>query len=164
MDGKRRTDKTVTRVLLDELQKEILDREVRAFLTGVADPEAQARYAGLLQDIEDGEVSEEFVAALEGILTIVLESGRTRKLYGPPGENSLNALFQKTPRGSALVQQANEVNKALKGLEGQILGGISFRSTGPGAWGLTLQTDRGELTLRIDRQGIRVHDLEVDLG
>jgi hypothetical protein len=164
MAGKRRTDKTVTRVLLDELQKEILDREVRAFLTGVADPEAQARYAGLLQEVEDGEVSEECATILEGILAIVLESGRARKLYGPPGENSLNALFQKTLHGSALVQQANEVNKALKGLEGQVLGGISFRSTGPGSWGLTLQTDRGELTLRIDRQGIRVHDLEVDLG
>ena len=154
----------MTRVLLDELQKEILDREVRAFLTGVADPEAQARYAGLLQEVEDGEVSEECTAILEGILAIVLESGRARKLYGPPGENSLKSLFQKTPRGSALVQQANEVNKALKGLEGQILGGISFRFTGPGSWGLTLQTDRGELTLRIDSQGIRVHDLEVDLG
>ncbi len=149
---------------LDEFQKEILEREVRAFLTGVADPEAQARYAGLLQEVEDGEVSEECSTALEGILQVVLESGRARKLYGPPGENSLNSLFQKTPRGSALVQQANEVNKALKGLEGQTLGGVSFRSTGPGSWGLTLQTDRGELTLRIDRQGIRVHDLEVDLG
>ncbi|HEV8715086.1 MAG TPA: hypothetical protein VGX03_19930 [Candidatus Binatia bacterium] len=154
----------MTRVLLDELQKEILGREVRAFLTGVADPEAQARYAGLLQEVEGGEVSAEHASVLEGILAIVLESGRARKLYGPPGENSLNALFQKTLHGSALVQQANEVNKALKGLEGQVLGGISFRSTGPGSWGLTLQTDRGDLTLRIDRQGIRVHDLEVDLG
>jgi len=40
-------------------------------------------------------------------------------------ENSLKSLFQKTPRGSALVQQANEMNKALKGLAGQILGEIS---------------------------------------
>ena len=154
----------MTRVLLDELQKEILAREVRAFLTGVADPDAQARYAGLLQGVEDGEVGEECAAALEGVLTIVLESGRARKLYGPPGENSLNSLFHKTPRGAALVQQANEVNKALQGLEGQVLREISFRPTGPGSWGLTLQTDRGELTLRIDRQGIRVHDLEVDLA
>jgi hypothetical protein len=151
-------------VLLDESQKEILEREVRAFLTGVTDPEAQARYAGLLQEIEDREVSEEFATAFEGILAIILESGRARKLYGPAAENSLNSLFQKTARGSALVQQANEVNKALKGLEGQTIGGISFRSTGPGSWGLTLRTNRGELTLRIDRQGLRVDNLEVDVG
>ena len=151
-------------LLIDEFHKEILDREVRTFLTGITDPEAQARYAGLLQEVEDGEVSEEFSTALEGILQVVLESGRARKLYGPAGENSLTTLFQKTSRGSIMVQQANEVNRALKGLEGQTLGGISFRSTGPGSWELTLQTDRGELTLRIDRQGIRVHDLEVDLG
>ena len=149
---------------LDELQQEILAQEVQTFLHGVTAPEAQVRYASLLQEVEGGEVGEEGVAALEGILTIILESGRARKLYGPPGENSLNSLFQKTPRGSALVQQANAVNKALKGLEGQLLGSIAFRSTGPGAWGLTLQTERGELTLRLDRQGIRVHDLEVDLG
>jgi hypothetical protein len=151
-------------LLLDEFQKEILEQELRAFLSGVADPESQARYAGLLQAIEDREVGEEFSPALEGILAIVLESGRARKLYVPAGENSLTSLFQKTARGSALVQQANEVNKALKGLEGQAIGGISFRSTGPGSWGLTLKTDRGELTLRIDRQGIRVDNLEVDLG
>jgi len=151
-------------VLLDEFQKEILAREVRTFLSGVSDPEAQARYAGLLQEVEDGGVNEELATALEGILAIVLESGRARKLYGPAGANSLHSLFQKTSRGSALVQQANEVNKALKGLEGQILGGISFRSTGPGSWGMTLQTNRGELTLRIDRQGIRVDSLEVDVG
>ena len=151
-------------LLIDEFHKEILDREVRTFLAGVTDPEAQARYAGLLQEVENREVSEECGAALEGILTIVLESGRARKLYGPAGENSLTTLFEKTSHGSALVQQANEVNRALKGLEGQTLGGISFRSTGPGSWGLTLQTDRGELTLRIDRQGIRVNNLEVDLG
>jgi len=149
---------------LDELQREILEREVRTFLNSVTDPESQGRYAGLLQEVADGEVSEEFAAALEGILTLILESGRARKLYGPASENSLNSLFHKTARGAALVQQANEVNQALKGLEGQRLSGISFRSTGPGAWGLTLQTDRGELVLRIDRQGIRVNSLEVDVG
>jgi hypothetical protein len=154
----------VTMMSLDELQREILEREVRTFLNSVTDPEAQGRYAGLLQEVEDGEVSEEFAAALEAILTILLESGRARKLYGPAGENSLNSLFHKTSYGAALVQQVNEVNRALKGLEGQMLSGISFRSTGPGAWGLTLQTDRGELVLRIDRQGIRVNSLEVDIG
>jgi hypothetical protein len=151
-------------ISLDEFQKEILEREVRTFLNGVTDPEAQARYAGLLQEVEDGQVGEELATALEGLLAIVLESGRARKLYGPAGENSLNSLFQKTARGAALAQQANAVNQALKGLEGQVLGGISFRSTGPGSWGLSLQTDRGELTLRIDRQGIRVDNLEIDVG
>jgi|SRR5215475_1471191 len=151
-------------VSLDELQQEILGQEILTFLNGVSDPETHARYTGLLHEVEDGEVGEESAAALEGMLTIILESGRARKLYGPAGENTLTALFQKTPRGSALVQQATEMNRALKGLEGQKLSGIAFRSTGPGAWGLTLQTDRGELTLRIDRQGIRVNSLEVDLG
>ena len=149
---------------LDEFQKEILEQEVRAFLAGLADPEARSRYAALLQEVESGEVTEEHSGALEGILAIVLESGRARRLYGPAGENTLTSLFHKTPHGSALVQQANEVNEALRGLESQILEGITFRSSGPGSWVLNLQTDRCELTLRIDRKGIQVDNLGVDFG
>lgn len=164
MEGRLKLDKAMATLFLDEFQKEILEREVRVFLKGLADPEAQACYANLLQKVENREVTEELSEALEGILEIVLESGRARKLYGPAGENTLTSLFQKTPHGSALVKLANEVNQALKGLESQILGGITFRSSGPGSWVLTLQTDRCELTLRIDRRGIWVDNLGVDLG
>jgi hypothetical protein len=154
----------MTTVSLDEFQKEILSREVRAFVKGWIDPEVQARYAALLQEVESGTITEECCESLEGLLEIILESGRARKLYGPAGENSLVSLFQKVPRGSALVRQANEVNQALKGLESQILGGITFRSSGPGSWSLTLQTDRCELSLRIDRRGIQVENMGVDFG
>jgi len=154
----------MTTLPLDEFQKEILEREVRAFLAGLADPEAQARYADLLQEVESGEITEAPSGALEGILEIVLESGRARKLYGPAGENTLTSLFQKTLHGSALVKMTNEVNQALRGLAGQTLGEIIFRSSGPGSYVLTIQTDRCELTLRIDRQGIRVDNLGVDFA
>jgi hypothetical protein len=149
---------------LDELQQDILTREVRAFVHGWADPEAQARYTALLHAVESGVVNEEHVNTLAGLLAVVLESGRVRALYGPAGENSLLSLFQKTPPGSALAQMANAVNQALTGLEQQILAGITFHSSGPGAWALTLQTDRCELTVRIDRRGIQVENLGVDLG
>jgi hypothetical protein len=149
---------------LDELQQDILSREVRAFVRGWADPEAQARYAALLHAVESGAVGEEHIDTLAGLLAVVLESGRVRALYGPAGENSLLSLFQKTPQGSSLAQMANAVNQALTGLEQQVLAGITFRSTGPGAWALTLQTDRCELSVRIDRRGIHVENLGVDLG
>jgi hypothetical protein len=149
---------------LDDLQKDLLEREIRAFIKEVADPEAQSRYAAFLQAVENGEVGEEHTRLLAGLLEVVLESGRARKLYGPAGENSLISLFQKTPQGSALTQQANNVNQALKGIEEQVIKKMSFRPSRPGSWVLTLQTDRCELTLRIDRREIRVDNLGIDLA
>ncbi|MEW6298463.1 MAG: hypothetical protein AB1671_12075 [Thermodesulfobacteriota bacterium] len=149
---------------LDDFQREILGREVHAFIQGWTDATARARYTALLQEVESGGVTAEGSETLGGLLEIVLESGRARKLYGPAGENSLLSLFHKTPLGGALQQHANAVNRALKGLEGQVLTGVTFRPSGPGAWVLTLQTDRCELAVRIDRKGIQVDTLGVDLG
>jgi hypothetical protein len=155
---------SVGRIPVDAFQKGILEREVQAFLKGVADPEAQAHYTDLLQQVENEEVGEELAEALEDILEILVESGRARKLYGAAGENSLISLFQKTARGSALAQMSTEVNQALKGMQGQTLKGIHFRSSGPGSWALTLETDQCELTLRIDRKGLKVGSIGIDLA
>jgi hypothetical protein len=149
---------------LDDFQREILEREIRAFIQGWTDGAARARYTALLQAIDRGELTAECSETLGGLLEIVLESGRARKLYGPAGENSLLSLFHQTPQGGALQQYATAVNRALKGLEGHVLTGIAFRPSGPGAWVLTLQTDRGELTVRIGRKSIQVDTLGVDLG
>jgi hypothetical protein len=56
------------------------------------------------------------------------------------------------------------VNQALKGIEDQVVKKMSFRPSKPGSWVLTLQTDRCELTLRIDRREIRVDNLGIDLA
>ncbi len=118
---------------INALQKEILEQEVWAFLKGLIEPDAQARYAALLQQVEDEEIAEELSGALEGILEIVVESGRARKLYGPIGENSLTSLFQKTPKGSALSPMTTQVNQALGGLQGRIRRSAFVpRDPGPG--------------------------------
>jgi hypothetical protein len=149
---------------LDEFQQEILVQEIRALGSGWADQKARDRYAALFREVQGGEISEACSETLEGLLEMVLETGRARALYGPAGENSLLSLFHKTTRGSALVRQAHEVNQALKGLDGQTLIEITFRSAGPRSWGLTLQTDRCELTVRIDRRGIQVDTLGVNFA
>lgn len=157
-------DKGTASISLDKFPQELLRHEVLTLTQGWNDPEVRARYTALLREVESGTITEERLVTLGDLLEIVLESGRARHLYGPAGENALTALFQKTPRGAALTQQAQEVNRALTGLAGQTLGSIAFRASGPGSWVLTLQTDRCELTLRIDRQGVRAQNLEVDLG
>lgn len=150
---------------LEALQKEILQQEVGAITQRVSsNPEAHSRYIALLDEIERGEITGECSGTLEGILDVLLESGRARHLYGPPGEHTLMALFQRTPRGAALVQQSQALTRSLSGLEGQILSNLSVRSSGPGAWAFTLQTDRCELTLQIDRRGIQIKHVDMDLG
>ena len=154
----------MTSLPLDTLQQEILSQEIDGFMQRWTGAETPKNYRHLLQEVENGEVSAECCGTLTGLLEVVLESGRARKLYRPVGENALSSLFQKTPRGTMLAQQTTKVNQALKGLESQRISGITFRSSGPGVWSLTLQTDRCEMNLRIDRQGIQVHTLGVDLG
>lgn len=157
-------DKGTAPISLDKFPQELLRHEVLTLTQGWNDPEVRARYTALLREVESGTITEERLVTLGDLLEIVLESGRARHLYGPAGENALTALFQKTPRGAALTQQAQEVNRALTGLASQTLGGITFRPAGPGSWVLTLQTNRCELTVRIDRQGLRIENLGVDLG
>ena len=150
---------------LEALQQEVLQHEVGAIAQRVSNnSEAHSRYVALLNEIERGEITDECSDTLEGILDVLLESGRARHLYGPPGEHTLTALFQRTPRGSAFVQQSQTVTRSLSGLEGQTLSNLSVRSSGPGAWAFTLQTDRCELTIQIDRRGIQVKSLDMDLG
>jgi hypothetical protein len=150
---------------LEALQKEVLQSEVEAIVQRVSsNPEAHSRYAALFDEIERGEITDGCSDTLEGILAVLLESGRARHLYGPPAEHTLTALFQRTPRGAALVQQGQVVTRSLSGLESQRLTNLSVRSSGPGAWAFTLQTDRCELTIQIDRRGIQVKSLDLDLG
>lgn len=150
---------------LETLQQEVLLQEVRIIVPRVSgNPESSSRYVALLNEIERGEITDAYSDTLAGILEILLESGRARHLYGPPGEHTLTALFQRTPRGAALVQQSQAVTRSLAGLEGQTLSNLSVRSSGPGAWAFTLQTDRCELTIQIDRRGLQVKSLDMDLG
>jgi len=150
---------------LEALQKEVLQQEVGAIAQRVSNnPEVSSRYVALLDEIERGEITSECSGTLEGILDVLLESGRARHLYGPPGEHTLTALFQRTPRGAALVQQSQVLTRSLSGLEGQMLSNLSVRSSGPSAWAFTLQTDRCELTLQIDRRGVQIKSVDMDLG
>jgi hypothetical protein len=158
-------DNSMATIQLEAFQKEVLQQEIGAIAQRVSNSsEAYSRYVALLNEIERGEITDECSGALEGILDVLLESGRARHLYGPPGEHTLTALFQRTPRGATFVQQGQTVTRALSGLEGQVLSNFSVRSSGPGAWAFTLQTDRCELTLQIDRRGIQVKSLDVDIG
>ncbi|MBW8874160.1 MAG: hypothetical protein JF614_04295 [Acidobacteria bacterium] len=148
-------------VTLDAAQREVLGEELATLAASLRDPAARAPYEELAAAVTAGEVEEEQLRRLEGILEMTLQTGRVRKVYGAQSEQALLRLFHQTPRGAAARRATQAVNDALATLAGQTLEGMLFTVQGPGVYRLGLQTDLCRLTLEIDRHGLTVESLEV---
>jgi hypothetical protein len=151
-------------ITLDTLQRDILIPQIQAFLEATNDPQAQEVYLTLKTAIDSLEVPAELQPRLGAIVEVALTSGRVRRLFGPGAELSLNALFQKTPRGREVSQSLAELNKALATLKGQTVEQITSIQRSPGAYALTLKTNHCQIVIRFEQSGVRVESLEVDLA
>jgi hypothetical protein len=122
------------------LEQEILLEETHALLATLHDPQRRAPYAALLAGLESGSVPDDAVGAL-----------------------ALLRVFQKTPRGAAVVQATATINQALGALRGVTLQNVAFTARAPGVYGLTLDTNQGQFSLRIQREGVWLENIEVEL-
>ena len=62
---------------------------------------------GLLEALADGsELEGRHAAELDRLLTLALQTGRVRALYGPGGEQAALRAFRKLPSGTELAQGA----------------------------------------------------------
>jgi hypothetical protein len=113
---------------------------------------------GMLAD--DGTVEAEGIAELERLVTLALQSGRVRALYGPGGEQALLRLYRKLPGGLELAESAAAVGEALSGLQGRTLESVALSAVGPGAFGLTIAAGGVQLKVHLDRQGARLASVE----
>lgn len=145
------------------VEQELLVPEINTFARALHDPTARARYETLRVAVEDGEVEDSLVGHLGNVLEIGLQSGRLRKFYGADGEAALARVFRRTPAGAAPVEAAAAVTEALTALHGQNLEDITISALGPGSYGVTIDTDRCGITLRIDRSGVRVENLAIGI-
>ena len=148
---------------LDPLQRDLLIPQIQAFLDATSDAAARESYAALKAAVESMAVSSEHQARLGTIVEVALQSGRIRRLFGPGAELSLNALFQKTPRGREIARSLQELNTALANLKGDTVEEVSAAARGPGSWALTVKTSGCQLVIRFERDGVRVESLEVAL-
>jgi hypothetical protein len=148
---------------IDPLQRELLIEETQALLTNLKDSNSRARYTELLSALEAGSVPESSLGALGNLLELGLQTGRLRQRYTAEGEQALLRLFHKTPRGAAILKTINEANRALESLAGHVLQGINFNARGPGSYSLTLETDQGHFALRIQREGVWVENVEIEM-
>ena len=127
----------------------------------VHDEVRRDRLAALVADVDEGEVDGESADALEELFELGLATGRLRALYGPGGEQAALLAFRKLPRGAELAAGAREVTEALQALEGKRIDSVSLSNVGPGAYVLSLGADGLDLSIRVDRQGARIHSVGI---
>jgi hypothetical protein len=141
--------------------QEVALGEAQAVLSHVLDPERRGRLGDLIAAVQDGELGDDEAQALEELLSLGLETGRIRAVYGPEGEQAALTTFRRLPGGRELVDSAAEVTEALSALEGRTLEDVKVQFTGPGSYVLTLSVDGLELSVRLDRAGARIHSVGV---
>ncbi len=151
----------MTAVRLSEEAREVALAEAQAVLAMVHDEGRRDRLAALVADVDEGEVEGASADALEELLELGLATGRLRALYGPDGEQAALLAFRKLPRGAELAAGAREVTEALQALEGKRIDSVSLSNVGPGAYVLSLGADGLDLSIRVDRQGARIHSVGI---
>jgi hypothetical protein len=148
-------------VRIGAAEQELLVPEILSLSQALHDPAARARYEDLSRAVQEGEVGDDLVGHLGNVLEIGLQSGRLRRFYGADGEQALARLFHRTPGGARLSEAAKAVTEALQGLQGQVIQEIAISALGPGTYGLMIDTDRCQITLRLDRAGVDVENIAV---
>jgi hypothetical protein len=141
--------------------QEVALAETQAVLVMARDGDYRGRLASLQAAATEGEVAGEDAETLQELLELGLQSGRLRALYGPGGERAALATYRRLPNGAAVAQSAKEVSEALTALAGQELRSVSLEAIGPGAFSLSLAAGAAEITVRLDRQGARLHSVGV---
>ncbi len=142
-------------------EREVALAEVQAVRAAVPDSTYRERLDAIHAALdESGPLDPEDTGELERLITIALQSGRVRALYGPGGEQALLRLYRKLPGGIELTQSAAEVSDALAGLQGKVLQQASITAIGPGSFTLTFAAGGLHLNIRLDRQGARLQSVE----
>ena len=142
-------------------ERELALAEVEAVLAAVPDGDYRARLDAVHTALEQGEpVAEEDAADLEQLVTIALQSGRARALYGPGGEQALLRLYRRLPGGIEVRESATAVSEALAQLHGKPLERVSLTAVGPGRHSLALDAGGLRLLVHLDRNGARLASVE----
>lgn len=135
--------------------------EAQAVLAMVQDDERRGRLADLVAAVQEGELGDDEMQALEELIELGLSTGRIRRVYGPEGEQAALKTFRRLPGGRALSDTVKEVSEALAALDGRVLEGVKIASAGPGAYLVTVAVEGLELSVKLDRAGARVHSVGV---
>jgi hypothetical protein len=147
--------------LLREPEQEVVLAEAQSVFSMVEDGAFRGDLAALIAAVQDGELGPDEQETLEQLLELGLQAGRIRAVYGPGGEQAALGLYRRLPRGSELAGSARSVTEALGALRGLPLDSVAIQAVGPGAFSLSLSAGGSELSVRLDRQGVRLTSVGV---
>ena len=142
-------------------ERELALSEVEAVLAAVPAGETRERLDAIRTALADGgALAEDDASELERLVTLALQSGRARALYGPGGEQALLRLYRRLPGGVEATASASAVGEALAQLRGKPLERIDVRTVGPGAHTLTVEAGGLRLLVQLGRDGARIASVE----
>jgi hypothetical protein len=142
-------------------ERELALSEVEAVLAAAPDGDYRERLDVIHAVLADGgPIDSEDAVELERLVTIALQSGRARALYGPGGEQALLRLYRRLPGGIEAKESAEAVGEALAQLRGKPLEQVSLTAVGPGSHSLTLEAGGIRLLVHLDRTGARLASVE----
>ena len=149
---------------LDELQRDVLSSLIQDFIAAAPESAGREDYLALNDAVEKMAVPPELTPSLGAIVEVALSTGHIRGTFGPAAELALSALFQKTPRGEAILGSMRELNRAMAKLRGQPLEEISASLRKPGVYALTIKSGDYRIVVRFDHDGAGVESVEVGAG
>ena len=151
-------------IKLDSIQREVLLGEIANMLAAPLSPAARAPYEQLRKCVED---NLDIPVELSSYLNVMIESsiitGNAKRL-GAGVQQSMVALIQKTPQGKVIAESISAVNAALEKLKGHVIDQVSTTLRAPGSYAMTIKTDQLQMVIVLDRSGLSIESLEVNLG
>jgi hypothetical protein len=141
-------------------EREVALDEVRAVLASAQGGGYRDELESVVAALESGELPAELAEPLERIVSLGLQSGRIRSVHGPGAEQAALRLYRRLPGGRAVQASAEEVGEALSSLRGRTLDSVAITPVGPGSFTVALAADGVQLSVRLDRQGARLHAVE----
>jgi hypothetical protein len=151
-------------IKLDSIQREVLLGEITNMLAAPLSAAARAPYEQLKNAIEE---NLDIAPALSPYLSMMIESSiitGNAKRFGAGVQQSMVALYQKTPQGKATAESISAVNAALEKLKGHAIEQVSTTLRSPGSYAMTIKTDQLQMVIVLDRSGLSIESLEVNLG
>jgi len=149
---------------INDDEKEILQSEIELLsINSNGSGKAGIEFNKLLAAVNEKLIDETQLPVFSHILELLLTTGDIRKNYGPVEEQKIFRLYGKTPAGREQKESIDELNKSLKALETQSIEGISFSLKLPGVYGISIKTDKCELSLSVNKFGIYADKFEIEI-
>ena len=154
----------MTAVLLKGEEVEVARAEVEAVRAAVGESDYASSSTSSSTTLDTGAAVEgRHSDELDRLLTLALQSGRVRALYGPGGEQAALRAYRKLPSGVGARRDDEAVNEALVSLQGR----RDRPTLGDGGRPRRLHALRHDRRrpaarpVRLDRQGTRFASVEL---